>query len=270
MQKKYLDNFVSSIKSKTSNKDDQVRIAISLVQKIPYDYSRLNSVNFKLRSPYELLYESKGVCSEKSLLLAHLLREFGYGIVLFDFSSENHMAVGIKSPNQYSYKNTGYAFIEATAPSIPTDSQGNYVGAGRLISTPQIFQVSDGISFSSISEEYQDAQTLNRLTNMGPILAENDYLTWRALANKYGIIADSSSAKPQFTLQPFSPPPSTQSPYTPSATGCPYGGHYCFRDYSCYLPCSKGEWDDRTCMCITWVNSCPSGYYCNDKGCFCN
>jgi hypothetical protein len=147
--KKYLDGLVSSIKSKTSNKDDQARIAINLVQQIPYDYSRLYSTNFKGRSPYEVLYENKGVCGEKSKLLAYLLRELGYGVVLFEFSSENHMAVGIKSPVQYSYKNSGYAFIESTSLTIPTDSEGDYVGAGKLTSTPQIIQISDGSSFSS-------------------------------------------------------------------------------------------------------------------------
>jgi len=37
-----------------------------------------------------VLYEDKGVCGEKSLLLAYLLRELGYGVVLFEFKPENH------------------------------------------------------------------------------------------------------------------------------------------------------------------------------------
>jgi hypothetical protein len=189
--KKYLDNLVSSIKSKTSNKDDQVRIAINLVQQIPYDYSRLYSTNFKSRSPYEVLYENKGVCGEKSKLLAYLLRELGYGVVLFEFSSEDHMAVGIKSPVQYSYKNSGYAFIESTSQTIPTDSEGDYIGAGKLSSTPQIIQISDGSSFSSISEEYQDSIAFNRLVKSveeGETLSPEEHRQYEIMAWKYGIV----------------------------------------------------------------------------------
>lgn len=90
-------------------------------------------------------------------MLAYLLRELGYGVVLFEFNSENHMAVGVKSPIQYSYLNSGYAFIESTSPTIITDSQGNYVEAGKLTSTPQIIQISDGSSMTTISEEFDDA-----------------------------------------------------------------------------------------------------------------
>jgi hypothetical protein len=144
----------------------------------------------------------------KSLLLAYLLRELGYGVVLFEFKSENHMAVGIKSPSQYSYRNSGYAFIEPTAPTIITDSQGDYVGAGKLTSTPQIFQISDGNSMTSISEEYDDARTFHQVYNQitqihntyGNVLDQYQYSRWlsldnqwRSLVNKYGIQVKTSS-----------------------------------------------------------------------------
>jgi hypothetical protein len=201
-QKKYLNNLVSSIRSKTSIKDDQARIAISLVQNIPYDYSRLYSFSTDMRYPYEVLYDNTGICAEKSLLLSYLLRELGYGVVLFEFKSENHMAVGIKSPVQYSYINSGYAFIESTSPTILTDSQSDYIGAGKLTSTPQIYQISDGNSMTSISEEYDDARTfhqvynqINQMTNMyGSVLDQYQYARWQVLDNqwkalirKYGI-----------------------------------------------------------------------------------
>ena len=158
-QKNDLDALVRQIKSQTADQDDQARVAISLVQNIPYDYNKLYAVakTGTTRYPYQVLYDNTGVCSDKSLLLAYLLRELGYGVVLFSFDAENHMAVGIKSPDQYAYRNSGYAFIESTAPSIPTDSAGDYPGAGKLTSTPEIIRISDGIPFFSISEEYQDA-----------------------------------------------------------------------------------------------------------------
>jgi hypothetical protein len=192
IQKKNLAEFVDLIKARTQNQDDQARIAISLVQNIPYDHSKATPLFFQTgisRYPYLVLFENAGICEEKSLLLAYLLRELGYGVVLFEFKSENHMAIGIKSPAQYSYLNSGYAFIETTTPSIPTDSQGDYGGAGKLTSNPQIFPVSDGNSFTSISEEYQDAQILNQIRNMGTVLDEYHYSQWTSLEQKYGINA---------------------------------------------------------------------------------
>ncbi len=249
--KKYLDELVSSIKSKTSNNDDRARIAINLVQQIPYDYSRLYSTNFRGRSPYEVLYENKGVCGEKSKLLAYLLRELGYGVVLFEFSSENHMAVGIKSPVQYSYKNSGYAFIESTSPTIPTDSEGDYVGAGKLTSTPQIIQVSDGSSFSSISEEYQDSIAFNQF-GTGTKLSPEKYRQWEILMWKYGLtttngitIRENPSSKPL----------------------CDDDGILC--NSECYKKCGShmiGKCTSNGVICEGDPNNCPSGQIsCNGK-----
>jgi len=188
IQKKELGELIHSIESKTSNQDDRARIAISLVQNIPYDWDKfLNSTTNRTKSPYMVLYENKGVCSEKSLLLAFLLRELGYGVVLFTFESENHMAVGIKSPIQYSYENSGYAFIESTSPTIITDSQGNYSGAGKLTSIPEQYNISDGSSFSSITEEYQDSIEFNQLLEGNRILTAEEYRRWEILVWKYGI-----------------------------------------------------------------------------------
>lgn len=184
IQIKYLTELIRNIKSKTLDKDDQVRIAISLVQNIPYEDTNPD----KIILPYEVLYKNKGVCSEKSLLLAYLIKELGYGVVLFEFDSENHMAIGIKSPNQYSYKNSGYAFVETTNPTIPTDSEGTYVIAGKLTSEPQIFQISNGSSFLSISDEYNDSVAFNQLGESGKILDPEKYREWEILIWKYGLI----------------------------------------------------------------------------------
>jgi hypothetical protein len=194
--KPYLDDMVSSIKEKTSNPDDQARIAISLVQNIPYDQNKATNASNTIRGryPYEVLYDDTGLCQDKSLLLAYLLRGLGYGVVLFEFPSQNHMAVGIKSPDQYSYVNSGYAFIETTTPSIPTDSQESYIDVGKLTSTPQIFPISDGDSFSSISEEYQDAVILNKLEKTGGPLTPIQYMEWQALVLKYGLITNGGTS----------------------------------------------------------------------------
>ncbi len=76
--------------------DDQAGIAISLVQKIPYDYEKMYRCGWTCqgrtfvsgippRYPYQVLYDGRGVCGEKSSLLALLLKEFGFGVVLLEF-----------------------------------------------------------------------------------------------------------------------------------------------------------------------------------------
>lgn len=250
-QKKSLDSLVKSIESKTSNKDDQARIAISLVQQIPYDYSTFNklsssatSLNERMRYPYETLYQNKGVCSEKSLVLAYLLRELGYGVVLFEYPVENHMVVGIKSPAQYDYDNSGYAFVETAAPAIPTDSQCNYVGVGKLTHSPDTFLVSEGRSFDSISEEYNDAQHYHALLAMGQVLDEYSYYQWLSLVQKYGMSSGFSSSQSQ-TSQSYSGTCNINL-----GRYCSAGLNCCERDNLCYLPCSRGTWIPSECVCV--------------------
>jgi len=76
----------------------------------------------------------------------------GYGTALLIFKYENHEAVGIKCPINYSYKKTGYCFIESTSPTIPTYAKAKYVGVGELDSIPEIIKISDGKSFDGIAE----------------------------------------------------------------------------------------------------------------------
>ena len=187
-QAKDLSGLVSRIRSRSQDRDDQARIAISLVQQIPYDEARANvlSVTGDQRYPYQTLYDNTGVCSDKSLLLAYLLRELGYGVALFIFPDEKHMAVGIKSPDQYAYRNTGYAFIETTSPSIPTDADGDYAGGIKLTGMPQVIRISDGIAFSGISEEYQDAVVFNSF-GTNETLSPEKYRVWETLMWKYGM-----------------------------------------------------------------------------------
>lgn len=147
-QVEFIQNLIKMIKIVGQSKDEQARISISLVQMIPYDYEKvftLSSENW--RYPYEVLYDYKGVCQGKSLLLALLLRELGFGVVLLVYEDENHMAVGIKCPGRYAnyiYQGSGYCFIETTTPSIVTDMSGEYLGVGALKSKPKIYFVSDG------------------------------------------------------------------------------------------------------------------------------
>jgi len=185
-QKRHLLEIVKQIKEKTPDTAEQARIAISFVQSIPYADGERRRDDLTGRYPYEVLYDQKGVCGEKSSLLAFLLREIGYGTALFHYVPERHMTAGIKCPLEYSYENTGYCFIETTEPIIATYIPKEYVEIGALKSEPEIIQINDGNSFDA-KEEYKDARELERINKLGTLLEPIDYASWRDLMKKYGI-----------------------------------------------------------------------------------
>jgi len=149
-QKKMLDPLVNEIKKIASKRDDQAKIAIRLVQLIPYDWDAFTSGIITGKYPYEVLYTNTGVCSEKANLMIYLLRGLGYGVAALEFTSEEHRAVGIECPSQYEYKNTGYCFVEPTELTTIGDSSGYYVGVGQLTSDPEVIVISDGYALNSI------------------------------------------------------------------------------------------------------------------------
>ncbi|MBU2477314.1 hypothetical protein KKG83_07645 [Candidatus Micrarchaeota archaeon] len=183
-QKNELLKLVELIKIQSSEPDDRARIAVSLVQRIPYDWTKFTAERSQERYPFEVVFDYAGVCGEKSKLLVFLLRELGYGTAIFDFEKENHWAVGIKCPLEYSYNNSGYCFIESTTPTIITDSKGDYVNIGKLLSEPKIIELSTGSSFDSVSEEYRDLAELTKLNELKSMNQE-EYKKWTEITQKY-------------------------------------------------------------------------------------
>jgi hypothetical protein len=193
-QKPELLSLVEKIERLADDPSDQARIAISLVQSIPYDTGSAEAGNLTNRYPYEVLFDQRGVCGEKSRLLAFILREIGYGVYLLDYEKEDHMAVALKCSieyAQYSYNGTGYCFLETTRVSIMTDNTGEYSSDGGTLKTiPNLLTVSDGKEFPA-KEEYADAQdwiALNELAaSSGGILEQEDYKRWKEIKERYGI-----------------------------------------------------------------------------------
>jgi hypothetical protein len=151
-QRQALSPFISTIKNITSDSIEQVKIFIDIVQRLSYDFGNTTSPNPTNKYPYQVLYSQIGVCGDKSKLLAFFLRELGFGVALFDFSMDNHRAVGIKCSMDKSYHKTGYCFIEST---VPTDLwiQGLFyfgvVGEeNQLTSEPQVIPIADGMNFT--------------------------------------------------------------------------------------------------------------------------
>jgi len=191
-QKNLLESLVKEIENLAPNsKVDQARIAISMVQNIPWGGSneslRFGSFNLNYsRYPYQVLYDNQGLCGEKSELLAFMLRDMGYGVVLFYYPKENHETVGISCPIPDSLNGTGYCFVETSGPAIISDSDLVYANGERLGSSPEIIFISNGISLPPNLPEYRDARTLSGLVNrwwLDPISSA----ILRNLEKKYGL-----------------------------------------------------------------------------------
>jgi hypothetical protein len=187
IQDYYLSGLVQKIQAKTDNKDDQARIAISLVQQLYYNTTKLNRQDQGYEVPYQnfpysTLYSGDGLCLDKSLLLSYLLKELGYGVEINEYTPTDpnkagHAAVGIRAPGQYSqYTDNAlrFAYVETTCPgNIPTSVPANVLSDAR-----DPIPISDGLSFNSVNEEYADALQLKSLDNK----LNHD------LAEKYGFI----------------------------------------------------------------------------------
>jgi hypothetical protein len=155
--------------------DQLVDLTMAFVQAIPYDDAKAKQIlaqagNVGMRYPYEVLFENLGVCSDKSLLATAILRQMGYGVAIFAYEQDNHMAIGIECPKNYSTYGSGYCFAETTASGnkvgvIPTfDANSNKtVGAVQLSNLDQnqqtklqqlgqvtIFQKTSGKQYSGI------------------------------------------------------------------------------------------------------------------------
>ncbi|OGJ12857.1 hypothetical protein A3K82_00900 [Candidatus Pacearchaeota archaeon RBG_19FT_COMBO_34_9] len=195
-QREFLLPLVVRIENLARNKEDQARIAISIIQNIPFGNSNKTSKigNIEIeyyRYPYEVLYDFQGVCGEKSELLGFLLREIGYGSAFIYYNQENHEAMGIKCPVKKSLDNTGYCFIETTGPSIITDYRTEYVSVGQLTSIPEIIPIDGSLYFGEKNfYEYKDANTLNKIRERAKEYETINYiqhLQFNNLKKKYGL-----------------------------------------------------------------------------------
>jgi len=153
------------------NDDQALEVAVSFVQSIPYDKEKAIETSLLARYPYEVLYDKKGVCSGKSFLGALLVKELGYGIALFSYEKEEHMAIGIKCPQQVSSYNSGYCFTELTNPGWRIgiedfdDIQGIRPSERTpvLKGVPEIYKVAEGKTYEGVYESLEKKEEIKVL-----------------------------------------------------------------------------------------------------------
>lgn len=178
-----LQPLIDAIRKKSNNPNDQAKIAISVVQHIPYNWNKFYGTSMDWYYPYETLHHNKGVCADKSLLLVYLLNKLGFDTVLFEFS--NHMTVGVKSSPDYDFYDTGYAFIETTRPTIITYIPDTYYGGFTISPNPHIIHLNGGEQVLDVSTEYRDAIKMKQLEARGQVLDQSHYAEWLRISNYY-------------------------------------------------------------------------------------
>lgn len=148
------------------NQDHWAEAVVAFVQgAISYDWNTYHRINeSKIRYPLETLADGTGVCADKSLLLARLLTELDYDLVLFVFEKANHMGVGIRVPAGYGDFGTPYAFVESTNYTPIGRIPEKYVGNIRLEKSPKVYAVigSGNKSFQKIVGNQAEEQALEK------------------------------------------------------------------------------------------------------------
>ncbi|HHG84537.1 MAG TPA: hypothetical protein ENJ82_07300 [Bacteroidetes bacterium] len=123
-----------------ASRDERAEMAVAFVQgAITYDWDTFHNIDQgRIRYPYETLWDGTGVCADKSILLAKLLTNLGYGVVFFTYERANHMALGIQAPAGFGSYRTAYAFVESTSYTPIGRIPDTYIGGIRLERNPLV------------------------------------------------------------------------------------------------------------------------------------
>jgi hypothetical protein len=145
--------------------DGLARVAIAFVQQaIAYDWDKAEQISGShLRYPSETLLDGHGVCADKTLLLAALLRQLGYGLAVFTWERANHMALGLKVPAGHGNFGTAYAMVEATGPAAIGQVPAQYAGGTKLDGRPEVVELPGGTAvFQAIVAQRKEEAELER------------------------------------------------------------------------------------------------------------
>lgn len=126
------DLFVKDGKAAGHSDYDIIMNAVAFVQSLPYTSDDVTTgYDNYARYPLETLVDYGGDCEDTAIFMAALLREMGYGVVLFELP--RHVAVGVLGGENtrgayYLYEGKKYYYLETTGDGwkigqIPDDYQ---------------------------------------------------------------------------------------------------------------------------------------------------
>jgi hypothetical protein len=100
--------------------DAYLELMACTIQSIGY-----GTPEWRIGLPAQVIATGRGVCSDKSVLLAALLAHEGYDACIWVFGREHHVAVGVRGLGP-GFRRSGYAFVETTRRSYVGDD-GDYL-----------------------------------------------------------------------------------------------------------------------------------------------
>ena len=190
--------------------DEYLEMVTSFVQQIPYD----NTTAGNPRYPVEVIFDGKGDCDEKSLLLNGLLSREGYDVALMAFPSLKHATSGIRihlasnkpSFRVFSDRTRDYVYIETTA----TRLIGFYGDDYGLAPQPIIVPVGNGtLQYTKINyvmKIFADLQTMEDQLEIldekaGPsrMLGGDDYKAAVSYVNTYTFVMSTNDVDAAWT-----------------------------------------------------------------------
>lgn len=155
---------------------------MSFVQNLDYTTDKAGTGwNEYPKYPIETLVEQEGDCEDTSILMANLLRNYGYGTKLISATGDmtdgdigGHMAVGIKGEDDVQgtyYEDANgdrYYFIETTSPGTPIGEAPPWMNDAYL--QPVSVHPVPGAVTAEVAGVYDDRITVTGETvNTGPV-----------------------------------------------------------------------------------------------------
>lgn len=115
--------------------DGYAEFLSAAVQDIEY-----GTIGTEVRLPAEVIAHGRGVCTEKSILLAALLLHEGFDTAVIVLDAHDHVAVGVRS-DRLRFRDLPYAYIETTR-AAPLGVVGrSYLAWGPIGSRPQTIEL---------------------------------------------------------------------------------------------------------------------------------
>lgn len=136
--------------------DEYLEMVTRFVQSIPY-----GTIDSEVRLPVEVVTEGKGVCDDKSVLMAALLLHEGYDTAIWAFDSQAHAAVGVRCAGEGTF-GSGYAMIETTRIAYVGDVRGSLGTRAAWRRNPDLTRLGGTLVYRADRESELLVDTLQR------------------------------------------------------------------------------------------------------------
>lgn len=282
-QEAFYANLISSFRKIRTERglsdDEYLELMTAFVQSMEYDTAGARDLDNGNRFPVETFVDGKGVCGDKSMLLAGLLAREGYDVALFVFDPEKHMGVGVRSGTG-GYRNTSYVYIETTRLSYAGVVPDELAGGITLSSMPYLIPIGNGWKGYSAAEETRylgerlkeaEGRIMALRADLSAMPQENlrynllvdEHNQYVAVYNyinsheydrpgsyAYAVTHGKTSLTPPAGTQDLA---SSETAYATCTNGteppCRAGSRCCAMDNTCYAWCTEGVWVPDLCAC---------------------